>query len=85
MRVEAARQLLVGRRMPVKRVAERCGFGSEETMRRSFLRQIGTNATGLPLTLRRNAGLGHRDALRSADGSFMDSAKRTMPSVSAAS
>ena len=42
MRVEAARQLLVGSRMPVKRVAERCGFGSEETMRRSFLRQIGT-------------------------------------------
>ena len=28
-------------RPPVKRVAARCGFGSEETMRRSFLRLVG--------------------------------------------
>jgi transcriptional regulator GlxA family with amidase domain len=41
MRVEAARQLLTESSLPVKRIAERCGFGSEETMRRSFLRQIG--------------------------------------------
>jgi transcriptional regulator GlxA family with amidase domain len=27
-------------RLPVKRIAERCGFGSEETMRRSFLRLL---------------------------------------------
>jgi transcriptional regulator GlxA family with amidase domain len=27
--------------LPVKRVAARCGFGSEETMRRSFLRLLG--------------------------------------------
>jgi transcriptional regulator GlxA family with amidase domain len=40
MRVEAARELLSTTRIPVKRVAQRCGFGSEETMRRSFLRQI---------------------------------------------
>ena len=40
MRVEAARGLLGTTGMPVKRVAQRCGFGSEETMRRSFLRQI---------------------------------------------
>jgi transcriptional regulator GlxA family with amidase domain len=26
--------------LPLKRVAQRCGFGSEETMRRSFLRQV---------------------------------------------
>jgi transcriptional regulator GlxA family with amidase domain len=40
MRVEAARQALeLG--LPVKRVAARCGFGSEETMRRSFLRLLG--------------------------------------------
>jgi len=25
---------------PVKRIARRCGFGSEETMRRSFFRQM---------------------------------------------
>ena len=40
MRVEAARELLSTTRLPVKRVAQRCGFGSGETMRRSFLRQI---------------------------------------------
>jgi transcriptional regulator GlxA family with amidase domain len=40
LRVEAARQLLSESRLPVKRVAQRCGFGSEETMRRSFLRLL---------------------------------------------
>jgi transcriptional regulator GlxA family with amidase domain len=40
LRVEAARHLLVDSRLPVKRIAQRCGFGSEETMRRSFLRLI---------------------------------------------
>lgn len=41
IRVEAARSTLQ-QGLPVKRVASRCGFGSEETMRRSFLRQLGT-------------------------------------------
>ena len=40
LRVEAARRLLSVARTPVKRIAERCGFGSEETMRRSFLRLL---------------------------------------------
>lgn len=40
MRVEAACQLLATTRDPMKRIARRCGFGSEETMRRSFFRQI---------------------------------------------
>ena len=40
LRVEAARRLLSDSRQPVKRVAQRCGFGSEETMRRSFLRLL---------------------------------------------
>lgn len=40
LRVEAARRLLSDTRLPVKRVAERCGFGSEETMRRSFIRML---------------------------------------------
>jgi transcriptional regulator GlxA family with amidase domain len=40
IRVEAARQALE-QGQPVKRVAARCGFGSEETMRRSFLRLLG--------------------------------------------
>ena len=38
VRVEAARQALGATGLPVKRIARDCGFGSEETMRRSFLR-----------------------------------------------
>jgi transcriptional regulator GlxA family with amidase domain len=40
LRVEGARRLLSETRVPVKRVSQRCGFGSEETMRRSFLRLL---------------------------------------------
>lgn len=38
VRVEAARQALGETGLPVKRIARDCGFGSEETMRRSFVR-----------------------------------------------
>ena len=38
VRVEAARQALGETGLPVKRIARACGFGSEETMRRSFMR-----------------------------------------------
>jgi len=40
LRVEAARRLLGDTAMPIKRVATCCGFGTEETLRRSFLRAI---------------------------------------------
>ncbi|MGH6878525.1 MAG: GlxA family transcriptional regulator [Rhizomicrobium sp.] len=40
LRVETARRLLSESRLPIKRIAGRCGFGSEETMRRSFLRLL---------------------------------------------
>ena len=40
LRVEAARILLADTPVAVKRVAQRCGFGSEETMRRSFRRLL---------------------------------------------
>jgi len=40
LRVEAARRLLSESSLPVKRISQRCGFGSEETMRRSFLRLL---------------------------------------------
>ncbi len=40
LRVEAARRLLSDSGLPVKRISQRCGFGSEETMRRSFLRLL---------------------------------------------
>ena len=42
LRVEGARRLLLDTRLPVKRISQRCGFGSEETMRRSFLRLLST-------------------------------------------
>jgi transcriptional regulator GlxA family with amidase domain len=40
LRIEAARGLLLETRLPIKRISQRCGFGSEETMRRSFLRAM---------------------------------------------
>ena len=40
VRVEAARQALGETSLPVKRIARDCGFGSEETMRRSFIRVL---------------------------------------------
>jgi transcriptional regulator GlxA family with amidase domain len=40
LRVEAAREALGATRRSIKDVARRCGFGSEETMRRSFLRLL---------------------------------------------
>ncbi|MBV9562035.1 MAG: DJ-1/PfpI family protein [Bradyrhizobium sp.] len=40
LRIEAGRRLLLDTRLSVKQVSQRCGFGSEETMRRSFLRWL---------------------------------------------
>jgi transcriptional regulator GlxA family with amidase domain len=40
LRVEAARRFLAESGLPAKRISRRCGFGSEETMRRSFLRVL---------------------------------------------
>jgi transcriptional regulator GlxA family with amidase domain len=40
-RVEAARAALDGSQEPVESVAHRCGFGTVETMRRSFHRRLG--------------------------------------------
>ena len=44
LRVEAARQLLLESLLPIKRISRRCGFGSEETMRRSFLRSLASKS-----------------------------------------
>jgi transcriptional regulator GlxA family with amidase domain len=40
LRVDAACRLVTESRLPIKRVAQRCGFGTEETMRRSFVRLL---------------------------------------------
>ena len=39
-RVEAAQRYLLDSNLPVKRIAARCGFGCEETMRQSFQRLL---------------------------------------------
>src|SRR6202166_5454479 len=41
-RLDAARRLLEDTVVPLQRVASRCGFGNADTMRRTFLRRIGT-------------------------------------------
>ena len=41
VRVDAARRLLESEPVLVGTAAERCGFGSAETMRRAFIRQLG--------------------------------------------
>jgi transcriptional regulator GlxA family with amidase domain len=46
VRVEAARSLLEASDMPVESVAARTGFGSDETMRRAFLRVLGVGPAG---------------------------------------
>jgi transcriptional regulator GlxA family with amidase domain len=43
LRVEAARRMLEDG-AAIKRVARGCGFGSEETLRRAFLRHVGVSA-----------------------------------------
>jgi transcriptional regulator GlxA family with amidase domain len=43
LRVEAARHYLADTRLPLKVVAQRCGFGSEEIMRRCFHRILATS------------------------------------------
>jgi len=40
LRAEPARRLLSESRLPIKRIAQRCGFGAEETLRRSFTRLL---------------------------------------------
>ncbi|KVF11681.1 MULTISPECIES: GlxA family transcriptional regulator [Burkholderia] len=46
LRVEAAQRLLGETTWPVKRIAARCGFGSEETLRRCFVRVLGVSPQG---------------------------------------
>jgi transcriptional regulator GlxA family with amidase domain len=41
-RVDSARRLLEDTEMPLQRVAASCGFANPDTMRRAFLRRIGT-------------------------------------------
>jgi len=44
MRVEAAQQLISSSALGLKQIADECGFGSADSMRRSFLRVLGVTA-----------------------------------------
>lgn len=50
MRIETARRMLTDTQEPLKAVALRCGFGSEDVLRRSFLRLLSVS----PRDYRRN-------------------------------
>lgn len=58
LRVEAARQRLSDGDLSIKAVARSCGFGSEETMRRSFLRLLGVGPQAYRERFRSSAGSG---------------------------
>jgi transcriptional regulator GlxA family with amidase domain len=55
VRFEAAQQLLAQTDATVERVAESCGFGSAETLRRVFLRRTGVGPAAYRLRARRAA------------------------------
>jgi transcriptional regulator GlxA family with amidase domain len=56
IRVEAARRRLEAGRDGLAAVVERCGFGTEETMRRAFIRQLGTSPGDYRDRFRRGSG-----------------------------
>jgi transcriptional regulator GlxA family with amidase domain len=60
MRIESARQLLSGTTLPLKRIASRCGFGSEESMRRVFARVVGATPVAFRERFRVSADGGGR-------------------------
>src|SRR5205085_1535034 len=66
MRIETARRLLEETPLQVSAVADRCGFGDEERMRRAFLRQLKVS----PSAYRER----FRDSASQSAGSFKRSA-----------
>nr|BFE95465.1 hypothetical protein GCM10020185_60010 [Pseudomonas brassicacearum subsp. brassicacearum] len=69
IRLETARRLLSDTAVSIKRVAVQCGFGSEETLRRSFFcGPWGGDATGLSRAVRRQPSSRSSNALSVASG-----------------
>lgn len=58
VRVDAARALILDGH-PVTRAAQRSGFGSDETLRRAFARQLGTTPTAFRERFATTASTGH--------------------------
>jgi transcriptional regulator GlxA family with amidase domain len=63
MRVEAARRRLEAGRDGLAAVVERCGFGTEETMRRAFIRQLGASPGDYRNRFRRASARGATPAM----------------------
>ncbi|WP_458097160.1 GlxA family transcriptional regulator [Roseomonas sp. WA12] len=63
MRVEAARQRLETGRGGLAAVVASCGFGTEETMRRAFIRQVGASPGDYRDRFRRASGRGATQAM----------------------
>jgi transcriptional regulator GlxA family with amidase domain len=72
MRVEAARQMLAETALPLKRIAIKCGFGSEETLRRCFVKAQGVT----PMAYRERFGEGFAEDLREGAGRASASPRR---------
>jgi transcriptional regulator GlxA family with amidase domain len=56
VRIEAAQRALVERDDPVEAVARRCGFGTAETLRRTFHRMVGVSPSGYRARFRVGSG-----------------------------
>jgi transcriptional regulator GlxA family with amidase domain len=63
MRVEAARRRLEAGRDGLATVVERCGFGTEETMRRVLIRQLGASPSNYRDRFRRGPAYGAAPAM----------------------
>ncbi len=59
MRVEAAQQMIDNSELGLKEIANACGFGNPDSMRRVFLRVLGTTAAEYRQRFRRAASPPH--------------------------
>jgi transcriptional regulator GlxA family with amidase domain len=57
MRVEAAQQMIDSSALGLKQIADACGFGSADAMRRTFLRILGVTAGEYASRFRSSSGI----------------------------
>jgi len=77
LRLESARAHVEAARWPLSRIAEACGFGDTERMRRAFLRRFGQTPQALRRALRSTATASMREASRRARAAPAPSAPRS--------
>jgi len=61
VRLEAACRLLETTRVPVEQVARACGFGTPETLHRSFRRRFGSHRIRVGKSESSGTNSGHRE------------------------